>query len=1083
MEFRILGPIEVLDDGVPLDLGAPKQRAVLAVLLLHANEVVSADRLVDLVWGEDPPRTAVHSVQIYVSELRRAFESNGDVIVTRRPGYEIRIDSDMIDARRFERLVDEAVSALSDGDKAAASVAAGSALGLWRGYPLANFAYDEFAQRDIERLTELHHRAVATLCEVYVSEGRALDAVPMLRDAVAEDPLREEPRRLLMLALFAGGRQAEALREFRHYREVLVDETGLDPSPELLRLEEQILLRDPSLAAEIEEPASVHPVERNPYKGLRAFDEADAPDFFGRDDLIERLLVASTSPLTTVVGPSGSGKSSAVRAGLIPVLSEGALSGSREWTVVTLMPGRCPFAEFDASIRRVPGVAVEDSNPADDASITRSILRSLPTDSGLMLLVVDQFEELFTLTDEATRRPFLRNLATAAGDPRGRIRILLTVRADFYDRPLLYPEFAELFTDNVVNVIPLTPAGIEAAAVEPAQQVGVTFAPDLLAELVSDMTDQPGALPLFQYTLTELFNERDNSTMTLAGYRRIGGLSGALSKRADAVYSALDSEEQKRTREVFVRLVKPTEDRYTRRPVPVLELESIGDPVIASTVLTRFGAERLLTFDRDSQTGVATVEVSHEALLSGWDRLSGWLEESRLDLVELDGLMAASVEWQAVGRDSGYLLTGAKLTDYESWRQSTTLTLPRDAADYIDASLIRRNVEVAAEAERLEREHKTARRARVRLWGMLVAVVSLAAAVTFVVLLTIANQGPPVMFGYEGRTTSWGAQMAAGVQRAADDFGIEYGIESGVSAAAVLAMNEIVDGHPDLALMGWGIHYPGVVEQLALDHPDIQFVLVDFEPSASTVEALPNTSFSVFANSEGSFLAGAIAVMMTETGKIGFVGAVDVPERWDHQVGYEAGARFVDPDVEIVSQYLAQHPDYSGFDSPALAAVYAREMYEDGVDVIFAATGGSSIGVAATAFDVTEETGIHRWMISESGDAYWDWSDTEPLWLTDALPPYEPKILATLQPHVLSSVLKRTDTAMYVAMEDYANGTFTPGIRVFGLANNGVDYSTSGGFIDDIVPQLEVIKRQIIRGEVHVPRWFEVMHLGPPSDA
>lgn len=258
---------------------------------------------------------------------------------------------------------------------------------------------------------------------------------------------------------------------------------------------------------------------------------------------------------------------------------------------------------------------------------------------------------------------------------------------------------------------------------------------------------------------------------------------------------------------------------------------------------------------------------------------------------------------------------------------------------------------------------------------------------------------------------------------------------------------------------------------------------MDFEPSASTVEALPNTSFSVFANNEGSFLAGAIAVMKTETGKIGFIGAVDVPERWDHQVGYEAGARFVDRDVEIVSKYLAQHPDYSGFDSAALAAIYAREMYEDGVDVIFAATGGSSIGVAYTALDVTEETGIHRWMISESGDAYQDWSDTEPLWDTEGLPPYEPKILATLQPHVLSSVLKRTDTAMYAAMEDYANGTFVPGIRVFGLANNGVDYSTSGGFIDDIAPALETIKRRIVSGEIHVPRWFELMELGPPSEA
>jgi basic membrane lipoprotein Med (substrate-binding protein (PBP1-ABC) superfamily)/DNA-binding SARP family transcriptional activator len=1065
MEFRILGPLEVLDDGVPVELGAPKQRAVLAVLLLHANEVVSADRLVDLVWGEDPPRTAAHSVQIYVSELRKAFEGNGEVIATRRPGYVLQTDVESIDARRFECLVGEATSALRDGVQAAASAAAGAAIGLWAGSPLADFVYDEFAQRDIERLTELHHRAVGVLCEVHVSEGRPLEAVPMLRDAVRDDPLREEPRRLLMLALFAGGRQAEALREFRDYRDTLADETGLDPSPDLLRLEEQILLRDPSLSPQIEESASAHTVERNPYKGLRAFGEADATDFFGRDELIERLLVASTSPLTAVVGPSGSGKSSVVRAGLVPILRQGAHSGSHDWTVVTLMPGRYPFAEFDAAIQRVSGSMTEASDPNDDTAIARSILRSLPTESELVLLVVDQFEELFTLTDELIRRAFLRNLVTAVDDPRRRIKVLLTIRADFYDRPLLYPEFAKLFTDNVVNVIPLTPAGIEAAAVGPAQQVGVGFAPDLLAELVSDMTDQPGALPLFQYTLTELFHERDNSTMTLAGYRRIGGLAGALSRRADAVYASLDPAEQEVVRDVLLRLVKPTEDRYMRRPVPVLELESIGDPAVVSTVVTRFGDERLLTFDRDSQTGAATCEVSHEALLSGWDRLATWLEDARFDLMQLDGLTTATAEWEIVGRDSGYLLTGAKLTDYEAWQESASIALPPDAAAYLDASLERRTAEEAGEAARLEDERKTSRRSRVRLWGMLAAIVALVALFTFVILTAASDRPPAVAFGYEGPGQGvWSDLMYDGVQRAAEDFDIEYSVTTGAQSGFGVPISEMLETDPELVLVGWGTVDQDAVQQVALENQDVKFALVDIMPyTEEEVDDRPNTSYSVFAEDEGSFLMGAIAASKTETGKIGFIGGLDAPFIWRFQAGYEAGARSVDPDIEIDSVYLARFPDFSGFGSPTLAELSARPMYESSVDVIFNAAGSSGHGIVGTAHLVTEETGIQRWMIGVDGDQYLNYMQMP----ADPVSGMDP---ADWAEHVLTSMLKRTDTVMYAVLEDYANGIFTPGIRVFNLENNGVAYATSGGYLDDIVPMLEILKRRITAGEIEIPQ-------------
>ena len=1065
----MLGRLEVLDGGTPIELGAPKQRAVLAFLLLHPNTVVSTDRLVDAVWGDAAPRTAEHSVQIYVSELRKALDGDSERLVTQRPGYELRVDIESIDARRFERLVEDAVALQRNGDVSAASELAGEALGLWRGEPLADFAYEEFARREIERLEELRLRAVLLICEARLDARDPLAAVPLLQDAVTEQPLREEPRRLLMLALFSGGRQAEALREFRRYRELLAAETGLEPSPELLRLEEQILLRDPSISPPVDVREPEHAVARNPYKGLRAFGEDDAADFFGRELLVTELLAAIASPLTAVVGPSGSGKSSAVRAGLIPALRSAAGDEPGRWAITTFMPGRYPFAEFDAAIRRVAGVDLPNTDPSDDGSIARVILRALPPGASAVLVIVDQFEELFTLTDETTRRAFLRNLVTAVDDPRDRIRILLTVRADFYDRPLLYPEFARLFTDNVVNVVPLLPAEIEAAAVGPAQRSGVGFAPNLLAQLVSDMADQPGALPLFQYTLTELFDERGDSLMSLDAYRRIGGIAGALGRRADAVYASLGDAEREATRSVFLRLVKPAEDRYTRRPVPVLELEGAADASAVSTVLTRFGKERLLTFDRDSHTGSATVAVSHEALLVAWGRLAGWLEEARFDLAELDALLSAAAEWETVERDPGYLLTGARLTDYEAWAETTTVTMPPTAAVFLEESVEAMRRAEQAEAERVEREERATRRARVRLWGMLAAIVALAGVTTLALISSIANRPPPVIVGSEGSDGAWEQLMLSGVDRAAADFGIDLDVVYTDGSGVVPSLEEIVDGSPKLVLLGWGSVMDEEVERIVLEHPTIQFVALDFEPGEETIDAMPNTSFSVFKSNEGSFLAGAIAAMKTKSGKIGFIGGVDLPVIWGFQAGFEAGARFVNPDVEVTTRYLSQWPDTSGFLSPTLAAIHAREMYNEGIDIIFPASGDSVIGVAYTALDVTKETGIHRWMIGVDADAYLNWSDEEPIPGTEFFPPYEPKVPAQLQPHVLSSMLKRTDTAMYAALEDYANGTFTPGIRVFGLSNEGIDYSTSGGYVDDIVDDLERIKAGIIAGEIVVP--------------
>ena len=382
-----------------------------------------------------------------------------------------------------------------------------------------------------------------------LASGRHREVAAELDALCRQHPYREGLRAQHMLALYRSGRQAEALRAFQQTRAVLVDELGIDPSPLLRQLEEQILVQDPALdlaPAGGAAPSDASGPGSNPFVGLRAFTEADADNFYGRDELIEQLvsIVAGDARFTAVVGPSGSGKSSLVQAGLIP-----ALRSSDRWVIALMRPGAYPFTELEAALGRAVADPPARSTSAladDDSELLRAVLRILPDDASRLLLVIDQFEELFALVDDEQRDRFLDSLIALATDPRGRTRVLVTLRADFYDRPLMHPAFGRLMTGNVFNVTPLAADELEAAALGPARRVGVTFEQGLLAELITEVSGQPNALPLFQYTLTELFDRREDSTLTRAAYQALGGIRGAVASRAEEIYQAPGSRATRR---------------------------------------------------------------------------------------------------------------------------------------------------------------------------------------------------------------------------------------------------------------------------------------------------------------------------------------------------------------------------------------------------------------------------------------------------------------------------------------------------------------------------------------------------------
>ena len=517
MEFRILGPLEVLRNDEPLDVGPHKQRSLLALLLLHANRVVSTDHILEELWGDDAEGKE-NALWVYVSRLRsvlepdRPKEGHPEVLVTRDHGYVLQVKPESIDTNRFETAVKQGRSLLKD-DPEGASGLLREALELWRGSALQDFAYDRFAQAESTRLEELRLGTIEDAIEADLRCGKAGELIGELEPLHEQHPLRERPVGQLMLALYRAGRSAEALRTFERFRRTIGEDLGIDPSPELCRLEEQILLHDSRLQLRRPKPervATPGPVV-NPFRGLRPFSEDDAGDFFGRDRLIAEVVrrVSGGDRLIALVGPSGSGKSSVVRAGLIPAIRKGAVSGSDQWLVAHMLPGSDPFIELEAALLRstldAPDSLAEPLRAEDGSGLLRAALRVLPTESSRLLLVIDQFEELFTLVeDQEARNRFLDQLVGAVDEAYGRVTVVVTLRADFYGRPLEHAEFGTRMGAGVVNVVPLTSDELEDAALQPARRTGVTLEPALLAELITDVIGQPGALPMFQYTLTEL---------------------------------------------------------------------------------------------------------------------------------------------------------------------------------------------------------------------------------------------------------------------------------------------------------------------------------------------------------------------------------------------------------------------------------------------------------------------------------------------------------------------------------------------------------------------------------------------------
>ena len=955
MQFRVLGPLEVDAGGGPIPLGGPKQRAVLAHLLVRANQLVPADTLVDEVWGEEPPEQARNMIQTYVSHLRKAL--GRERIQSHAPGYRLRLDHSELDATRFDELMRDARKALPmDPDIAVGTL--DDALALWRGPALADLADQPSLLAEAARLDELRLEAQEVRVEGLLAGGAQARAIGELEALLARHPWRESLWGLLMLAYYREGRQAEALRSFQRAREILADELGLDPSPELLRLHERVLQQDPGLElrgeplrgyrllekvddgptgvvfraiqphverdvavkvfhegiaadpefvrrfdpdaqaiAALEHPhiapiydywrepgraymvsrylrggslraieergeplerdralrvveqvalalafahrqgvahgnvgssnilfdpegnaylgdflirggqapepsedvrelarlakrllpneallgelaesaelgtgapeadafavaarAALEPTaivstrraeERNPYKGLRAFTETDSADFFGRGELTRRLVSRLDGGGARIQVPRRrrpQWRREILRGARGTRAGDQArgLGGQEEPFIAEMFPGAHPIDELESALLRIavrPVSRLHDRLDSGSRGLLETIDLVAPGNAEVVL-VVDQFEEVFTLTtDEREREQFLESLRVAAADPESRLRVIVTLRADFYDRPLIYPRFGELLAERTEAVPPLTPDELEQAIRGPVERVGVRPESGLVAEMIADVAHQPGALPLLQYALTELFERRDEDRLTLAAYRELGGITGALSSRAEHIYVAFDQTTRLATKQTFLRLVTLGEGRQdTRRRVARSELDALEvEREAIDNVIDTFGRHRLLTFDREPSTREPTIEIAHEAMLNAWGRLRTWIDATREDLRQERGLARAAAEWRGSEGDPSFLLRGARLEQLETWAAGTDLAIGRSERAYLKSSSVQRDEERLEEEQRRDRESRTERRSTRRLRG-LVAVFAAAALIAGSLTVIAVNQ-------------------------------------------------------------------------------------------------------------------------------------------------------------------------------------------------------------------------------------------------------------------------------------------------------------------------------------------------------
>ena len=729
--LHLLGPPRLEVDGTPVHIARRKALALLTYLAVTGC-AHTRDALATLLWPEWDASRARADLRRDLSVVNQLLSGAG--LEADRELVQLSPELDLwLDVVAFRAQLGACAGhghAPTEACSDCVPLLEG-AVALYNGVFMAGFTlpdsagFDEWQFFQTEALKDKVAGALVRLATYYSSQGDLGRAIGHARRRLAVDPLHEPAHRHLMVLYARSNQRTAALRQYETCCRVLEAELGAGPSERTQDTYQQILQGAALLASTAVEAVlerELRPVGPCPYRGLAAFREADEPFFFGRDASIERLeACVAASSITAVVGPSGSGKSSVVYAGLLPRLRD-----QGGWVIADLRPGREPFQALAGALlpqlepelgglerllqtRRLGEALGGGELPLRDVV---SGIRGRRGDHGRLLLVVDQFEELYTLCpDPETRERFIDTLLETAADPQGAghgpgsFTLLLTLRADFMGQALSHRPFADALQPAARMLGPMTREELRAAIKQPGELQGAAFEAGLVERLLDDVGEAPGNLPLLEFALTLLWERLDFGWLTHAAYEAIGRVVGALARHADGVVDALGEEDQALARRIFTQLVQPgegTED--TRR---VAARADAGEE--AWGLVQRLADKRLVVTARDPLTGDETVEVVHEALIRSWGQLQGWMAEDRQFRTWQERLRVSVRTWESTGRDAGALLRGVPLAEAEAWLGTRGEDLGAGECAFVAAGIALREQRAAERAAQRQADLEAAR--------------------------------------------------------------------------------------------------------------------------------------------------------------------------------------------------------------------------------------------------------------------------------------------------------------------------------------------------------------------------------------
>ena len=740
LEIKLLGTFKArLDGEVLTGFRSDKTRALLAYLAVENTRPHRRDWLAALLWGNYNDRAARRSLSSALANLRQLLSPLGSfaTLDASRSDVWLQTSPDLatVDVTRLRELLSWTAShahrsliycdACSERLAQATDIYTGSFL------PGMTFgdcpAFDEWQRTQQETLHQQVLEALDTLTLRHLAAAHFGQAETFARRQLSLQPWHESAHRQLMLALASSGQRNAALAQYDLCQTILAADLGVEPEPETVALYQRIRSGMPLPVVAVADSTL-----SNPYHGLQSFREADTGDFFGRETITRELVdTVQRRSLSALIGPSGSGKSSVLHAGLIHRLrgvnafgqTTSARSGkAAPWAVCEVRLGSHPFHALAAAIVPYikPGQRVR---PRDEAPGADDLARMLASgDTSLaqllngngdsangrrLLLVLDQFEELYTLCNDAEQRRIFIDLlldASSAASGSAPCSVLLALRADFMGQVLAHRGLADALHGGVLMLGPMNRQELEEVIVKPAQAQGVRLQDGLAARILRDVGQAPGRLPLLEFALTQLWANQMNGVLTHDAYEAIGQVEGALADYADGVYALLSASEQAAARRLFTQMVQLGQDTEdSRRPLTAAE---VSDEDWA--LVQRLAGQRLLVTDIDVH-GQQTAEIVHEALIHGWGRLRRWLDADRAFHLWQQRARLAADQWQDSQRDPGALLRGAPLAEAGGWYDARASEIGQRVSEFIAASQAQRRQE---EAEATARQQATLAQAR-----------------------------------------------------------------------------------------------------------------------------------------------------------------------------------------------------------------------------------------------------------------------------------------------------------------------------------------------------------------------------------